>query len=53
MGYYREAITAATLAINDREVEVGAKAYFRRAQAYRKLDEYRFICVCFLYTHSM
>lgn len=42
MGYYREAINAATLAINDREVEAGAKAYFRRAQAYQKLDEYRY-----------
>ena len=41
MGYYREAINAATLAINDREVEAGAKAYFRRAQAHQKLDEYR------------
>lgn len=41
MGYYREAINAATLAINDKEVDVGAKAYFRRAAAYRKLGEYR------------
>lgn len=42
MGYLREAVNAATLAIRSRDVEAGAKAYFRRAQAYRALDEYRY-----------
>jgi hypothetical protein len=49
MGYYREAVNAATLAIGSQEVTVGAKAYFRRAQAYRAMDEYRYIRFTYIY----
>ena len=53
MGYFREAVNAATLAINDKEVTAGAKAFFRRAQAYRALDEYRFVILDSLFVDSL
>ncbi len=40
MGYDRESVAIATLAIESKERTAGAKAYYRRAQAYRALDEY-------------
>jgi hypothetical protein len=42
MGYFREAVESATVVLQETDNK-NAKALFRRAQAYRCLDEYRYV----------